>query len=133
MPMQPRPSSETARSLPRVRVFMPSTIGAGVKSAKPIRIRNTGVYRLMHMSPRRLSLLAAALTAATCLAFASTASAGLNPAPFGHACTAHDGVRFCPTSDLASRVPSWDKTPIDVDVTLPPSGSGPFPTLLLLH
>jgi predicted acyl esterase len=30
-------------------------------------------------------------------------------------------------------VPTFDGTPIDVDVTLPPSGDGPFPTLLLLH
>jgi predicted acyl esterase len=42
-------------------------------------------------------------------------------------------VRFCPTTDLASRPASFDGTPIDVDVTLPASGEGPFPTILLLH
>src|SRR5262249_4458619 len=53
--------------------------------------------------------------------------------PFGHDCKAQDGVRFCPTVDPAQRVPSWDKTPIDVDVTLPARGSGPFPTIVMLH
>src|SRR3954447_24059051 len=61
------------------------------------------------------------------------AAARAEPAPFGHACTATNGVRFCPTPDLASRPASFDGTPIDVDVTLPPTGDGPFPTILLLH
>ena len=42
-------------------------------------------------------------------------------------------MRFCPTTDLASRPLSFDGTPIDVDVTLPATGDGPFPTILLLH
>jgi hypothetical protein len=42
-------------------------------------------------------------------------------------------VRFCPNAALSDRVPTWDGTPLDVDVTLPPTGDGPFPTLLLLH
>jgi fermentation-respiration switch protein FrsA (DUF1100 family) len=54
-------------------------------------------------------------------------------APFGHACTAANGVRFCPTADLASRVPSFDGVPLDVDVTLPETGKGPFPTVVMLH
>lgn len=54
-------------------------------------------------------------------------------APFGHACLAENGVRFCPTTDLASRVPSFDGVPLDVDVTLPASGKGPFPTIVMLH
>src|SRR5919202_6730914 len=79
-------------------------------------------------SPVRLAvaLAAAALTLAP-------AAARADPAPFGHACTPQDGVRFCPTQDLASRVPSFDGVPLDVDVTLPPTGVGPFPTILLLH
>lgn len=76
---------------------------------------------------------AIALAAAfACLAFASGAGAA-EPAPFGHACTAQNGVRFCPTPDLAARVPSWDGVPLDVDVTLPEAGSGPFPTIVMLH
>lgn len=55
-------------------------------------------------------------------------------APFGHPCVATEaGVRFCPTADLASRVPSWDGIPLDVDVTLPEKGKGPFPTIVMLH
>ena len=55
------------------------------------------------------------------------------PAPFGHACSAQDGVRFCPTSDLEQRVPSFDGVPLDADVTLPATGAGPFPTIVMLH
>jgi hypothetical protein len=65
-------------------------------------------------------------------AFAPTPSSAA-PLPFGHACTPQNGVRFCPTTDLASRPRSFDGTPIDVDVTLPATGDGPFPTILLLH
>ena len=59
--------------------------------------------------------------------------AAAEPAPFGHACKAQNGVRFCPTETLAQRVPSFDKVPLDVDVTLPPTGEGPFPTIVMLH
>ena len=65
------------------------------------------------------------------LASPSFASAAL--APFGHACKAQDGVRFCPSETLAQRVPSFDGVPLDVDVTLPPNGKGPFPTIVMLH
>src|SRR3954451_7283287 len=80
----------------------------------------------MHL---RLSL--AALAAAAALIVPAGAQA--DPTPFGHACSPLNGVRFCPTTDLASRPASFDGTPIDVDVTLPAAGDGPFPTILLLH
>jgi pimeloyl-ACP methyl ester carboxylesterase len=66
------------------------------------------------------------------LALPATASASQD-APFGHACAAENGVRFCPTASDDQRVPSFDGTPIDVDVTLPPTGTGPFPTIVMLH
>ena len=53
--------------------------------------------------------------------------------PFGHPCTAQSGVRFCPTANDAQRVPSWDGVPMDVDVTLPETGDGPFPTIVMMH
>lgn len=53
--------------------------------------------------------------------------------PYGHACTPQNGVRFCPTTGDVDRVPSWDGVPLDVDVTLPPTGDGPFPTIVMLH
>jgi fermentation-respiration switch protein FrsA (DUF1100 family) len=53
--------------------------------------------------------------------------------PFGHPCTAQNGVRFCPTASDADRVPSWDGVPLDVDVTLPPQGKGPFPAIVMMH
>lgn len=65
------------------------------------------------------------------LSVAGTAVAA--PRPFGHACLPENGVRFCPTSSLSARPISFDGTPIDVDVTLPATGNGPFPTILLLH
>ncbi len=54
-------------------------------------------------------------------------------APFGHSCIAENGVRFCPTTESATRVPSFDGVPLDVDVTLPEKGAGPFPTIVMLH
>jgi hypothetical protein len=83
----------------------------------------------MSSVPRSALLVAAA---AALLALAP-AAAQAEPAPFGHACTPSNGVRFCPTTDLASRPTSFDGTPIDVDVTLPAVGDGPFPTILLMH
>jgi predicted acyl esterase len=70
---------------------------------------------------------------AVTLAAPSLASAEGEPAPFGHACKAQNGVRFCPTEGLAQRVASFDGVPLDVDVTLPASGTGPFPTIVMLH
>jgi dipeptidyl aminopeptidase/acylaminoacyl peptidase len=81
---------------------------------------------------RRLALITAAAFALV-LAVVPAAVANAEPAPFGHACTVTNGVRFCPTPDLASRPASFDGTPIDVDVTLPATGDGPFPTILLMH
>jgi hypothetical protein len=61
---------------------------------------------------------------------ALTAAPG--PQPFGHACTLESyGVRFCPTTSLSERVPSFDGAPLDVDVTLPASGTGPWPTIVM--
>jgi fermentation-respiration switch protein FrsA (DUF1100 family) len=54
-------------------------------------------------------------------------------APFGHPCQAQNGVRFCPTTSRANRVPTFDGIPLDVDVTLPSTGVGPFPTIVMLH
>jgi fermentation-respiration switch protein FrsA (DUF1100 family) len=79
-----------------------------------------------------LAVLAAAMLAGPGVA-AARAKAGGEPAPFGHACKAQDGVRFCPTETLAQRVPSFDGVPLDADVTLPASGSGPFPTIVMMH
>jgi pimeloyl-ACP methyl ester carboxylesterase len=72
-----------------------------------------------------LLLLAGSLVAHPLRAAAQT--------PFDHACVAQNGVRFCPTQTLADRIPTWDGVPLDVDVTLPPTGSPPFPTIFMLH
>ena len=75
----------------------------------------------------------AVFVAAVALAAAPQIAAGAEPAPFGHACTAQDGVRFCPTVSLEERVPSFDGVPLDADVTLPASGTGPWPTIVMMH
>jgi predicted acyl esterase len=62
-----------------------------------------------------------------------TGSASAAPMPFGHSCTAQNGVRFCPTMDSAHRVPTFDGVPLDADVTLPATGQGPFPTIVMMH
>src|SRR3954449_2545546 len=77
--------------------------------------------------------MARLLVAAMVALATSPAVAQADPTPFGHACVPQNEVRFCPTTDLASRPLSFDGTPIDVDVTLPATGDGPFPTILLLH
>lgn len=67
-------------------------------------------------------------------ALAAPAAASASPdAPFGHACTPQNGVRFCPTASDDQRVPSWDGLPMDVDVTLPAGGGAPYPTIIMLH
>ena len=81
---------------------------------------------------RSRMMLPAVLVAAALLAPA-TAGAQVPPLPFGHLCVPKDGVRFCPTLIDAQRVPSFDGVPLDVDVTLPATGAGPFPTVVLLH
>jgi fermentation-respiration switch protein FrsA (DUF1100 family) len=55
------------------------------------------------------------------------------PQPFGHACQLQNQVRFCPTTGRANRVATFDGIPLDADVTLPAQGSGPFPTIVMLH
>jgi fermentation-respiration switch protein FrsA (DUF1100 family) len=67
------------------------------------------------------------------LAFAFFATpAFADPAPFGRVCTPQNGVRFC-GGTVATRVASFDGVPLDADVTLPASGNGPFPTIVMLH
>jgi dienelactone hydrolase len=82
---------------------------------------------------RSLAVTAAAAVAAGVLVGPATSASAAVLSPFGHACAARDGVRFCPTDGLGQRVPSWDGTPLDVDVTLPAGGDGPFPTIVMLH
>jgi fermentation-respiration switch protein FrsA (DUF1100 family) len=64
---------------------------------------------------------------------APTTAHAAPPLPFGHACAPQEGVLFCPTATDAERVPSFDGVPLDVDVTLPASGDGPFPTIVMMH
>jgi fermentation-respiration switch protein FrsA (DUF1100 family) len=78
-------------------------------------------------------LAATAVAVAGLLAAVPAAAPASVSAPFGHACVAENGVRFCPTPDPAARVQSWDGVPLDVDVTLPEKGKGPFPTIVMLH
>ena len=65
------------------------------------------------------------------LALPATAQAA--PEPFGLTCAAQDGVRVCKGNGSTQRVPSFDGIPIDADVTLPPTGDGPFPTISMMH
>lgn len=80
-------------------------------------------------------MLAAAGAVIAAMSAAGPAQAA--PEPFGHACEAkhskQGAFRICPTVTLADRVPSWDGTPIDADVHLPPTGDGPWPTVVWLH
>jgi fermentation-respiration switch protein FrsA (DUF1100 family) len=75
-----------------------------------------------------VSSLAAALGSPATPSFA-----GAELQPLGHTCKAENGVRFCPTETLSQRAPSWDRVPLDADVTLPATGSGPWPTIVMMH
>ena len=78
--------------------------------------------------------LAVAITAIVVATLGLSAPAFAQPpAPFGHPCQAQNGVRFCPTTSRANRVPTFDGIPLDADVTLPSTGDGPFPTIVMLH
>jgi pimeloyl-ACP methyl ester carboxylesterase len=77
--------------------------------------------------------LAPVAAVAALLALPAGAGAAKPLKPFGHACKDENAVRFCETKSDAQRVRSFDGVPIDVDVTLPTTGDGPFPTLVLMH
>jgi predicted acyl esterase len=66
---------------------------------------------------------------------APAAAQAAPPQPFGHPCTPQDGVLYCPTDTLDDRVPSFDGTPLDVDVTLPANAKAgqALPTIVMLH
>ncbi|MHB8245802.1 MAG: CocE/NonD family hydrolase [Acidimicrobiales bacterium] len=56
------------------------------------------------------------------------------PHPFGRlSCKPSYGVRFCAGNGTTERVPSFDGVPLDADVTLPATGRGPFPLIVMLH
>jgi fermentation-respiration switch protein FrsA (DUF1100 family) len=82
---------------------------------------------------RRTLLLGTVVAVIAVCGAGGIASAQAEPAPFGHACKAQNGVRFCPTETLPQRVHTFDGVPLDVDVTLPATGNGPFPTIVMLH
>jgi pimeloyl-ACP methyl ester carboxylesterase len=72
--------------------------------------------------------------AAVCGLLAAPALAAAEKKPFGHACKAENGVRFCPTAGLSERVPTFDGVPLDVDVTLPPNVTDdPLPAIVMIH
>jgi X-Pro dipeptidyl-peptidase-like protein len=100
------------------------------------------VYQGMGMAFHRQTLVLGGVLAIAAVAIAAVAIAGPRVLsshhsrplrPFGHACTLENGVRFCPSVSLAQRVRSFDGVPLDVDVTLPAGGTGPFPTIVMLH
>lgn len=98
-----------------------------------VRVRGGGMIRIGQAWLWRVLLCAAVV-----LATASSAAAATDgPHPFGHSCTPEaGGERFCPTpaptSSSDKRPRSWDGAPLQVDVTLPPAGDGPWPTIVML-
>jgi hypothetical protein len=79
---------------------------------------------------RRFAVLM--LVAATAAAFSVVVTAGPSGAavasPLGLSCAAYGGQQMC-----SGGVPSFDGTPLDLDVTMPTAGTGPHPLIVLLH
>jgi predicted acyl esterase len=71
--------------------------------------------------------------AVACGLLAAPSLASAEVTPFGHACKLEHGVRFCPTVALTERVATFDGVPLDADVTLPETGTGPFPAIVMIH
>jgi pimeloyl-ACP methyl ester carboxylesterase len=82
---------------------------------------------------RARAAMGGGLVATLLIAFGGGTAIAAGPTPFGHACHPQNQVRFCPTASSAQRVPTFDGIPLDVDVTLPATGDGPFPTIVMLH
>ena len=81
-------------------------------------------------NPLKRSILVGLASLTAALATAPAVSAATNP--FGRTCTPQNDVRYC-AGTMATRVATWDGVPLDIDVTLPATGDGPFPTLVMLH
>ena len=77
----------------------------------------------------RLHLLIPLITLAVLGSDASAASAR---SALGIECVPSGDVETC-AGTLETRVPSWDRTPLDVDVYLPAGRPGPFPLIVSLH
>src|SRR5436190_2035359 len=105
----------------------------GVSKCKPAGMLPVGNGEMELLRMRSRIAIATLLGAVVVAAFGASSASAADPAPFGHACTAQNGVRFCPTSSSAQRVPTFDGVPLDADVTLPAQGDGPFPTIVMLH
>lgn len=86
----------------------------------------------MNASPVRLLL--PALIAFALLIPAAAAQAAAPAAVFGGKvpCKPQEGVIFCQGS-AATRVPTFDRVPLDVNVALPAESDGPLPLVVLLH
>ena len=85
--------------------------------------------------PLRRTLIGgtAALLAAPIALAAVHASAASGDAPLGLSCSAqtsadHIGYRMC-----SGEIASFDGTGLDVDLTLPATGTAPYPTIVMMH
>ena len=81
-----------------------------------------------------LENLVRVITVAAAAAGVAAGPAAAAPAkPFGRlTCVPREGTRFCEGS-VATRVPTFDGVPLDVNVTLPASGDGPWPLIIGFH
>src|SRR3954449_5825673 len=74
-----------------------------------------------------------ALIAAVAATLILPAAASADPAPLGLGCAPKAGVRFCQNNGSTQRIATFDGVPLDADVTLPATGDGNFPTIVMLH
>ncbi len=73
------------------------------------------------------------LLVAFAFALLAASAHGATPRPFGKLdCVPRDGLRHC-AGGIGKTVPSFDGVPLDADVTLPATGDGPFPLMIIFH
>ncbi len=120
----PPSTATTAPARPPVSVVAPSSPPAGASTAAT--------------APSTATTAPTSTTPRTPAApVVTTPAVAPVPRPFGRlTCRPLYGVRFCQGGQVDGhdlRVPSFDGVPLDADVTLPATGKGPFPLLVLLH
>ena len=105
--------------------------------ARPSRRLLTAAVTLLTLTAGACLAVPAGATGRRAAAAPTPPPAPAVPHPFDRlSCAPYAGIRLCRGGQrgaLDLRVPSFDGVPLDADVALPATGTGPFPLIVLLH